>query len=148
MGLMLRHKMQRQAGQMTIEFVVCLPVLIIVAAIAVNALSFFGICAAFDNNFRDIVRTNATSPAYGQDVYASAGIVEAQVNKTIAEENASASVQAREVSGGHVEFSGVVSFAPTLFGFGLKDEVLGVSLPRITHTETFVVDCYKPGVLF
>ncbi len=53
---------------MTIEFVVAFPVMLIVAAIAVNACSFFGVCAAFDNDFRDAVRTCATSPAYGQDV--------------------------------------------------------------------------------
>ena len=35
-----------EAGQMTIEFVVAFPVMLIVAAIAVNACSFFGVCAA------------------------------------------------------------------------------------------------------
>ena len=34
-----------------------------------------------------------------------------------------------------------------LFGLGLKSEVMGVALPKLSHTEELVVDCYKPGVL-
>lgn len=43
-------------------------VLLAVAAISVNALAFFGWCAAFDDDFRDLVRVYAASPAYGQGV--------------------------------------------------------------------------------
>lgn len=70
-----------EAGQMTIEFVVAFPVMLIVAAIAVNACSFFGVCAAFDNDFRDAVRTCATSPAYGQDVAQSCRLSNRSCNK-------------------------------------------------------------------
>ena len=45
----------RSSGQMTVEFVAALPVLLAVAAISVNALAFFGWCAAFDDDFRDSV---------------------------------------------------------------------------------------------
>ena len=66
---------------MTIEFVVAFPVMLIVAAIAVNACSFFGVCAAFDNDFRDAVRTCATSPAYGQDVAQSCSLIEQELQQ-------------------------------------------------------------------
>ena len=54
-------------GQMTVELLVVLPVVLIVAVVAVNALTFFGDCAAFDRVARNAVRLCAASPAYGQD---------------------------------------------------------------------------------
>ncbi|MEG1098291.1 MAG: TadE/TadG family type IV pilus assembly protein, partial [Raoultibacter sp.] len=56
----------RETGQMTVEFAVVFPVLIIVAVIAVNALLFFSECAAFDRVARDAMRVYAASPEYGQ----------------------------------------------------------------------------------
>ncbi len=135
-------------GQMTIEFVVALPAMIIVAVIAVNALSFFASCAAFDRDFCDLVRVYATSPGYGEDSAASAGAVEEALAATFSQENLHAHVQVRSVSGGHMAYEGTLQYAPTLFGLGLKDEVLGVSLPELSHSEELVVDSYKPGVLF
>ncbi len=132
---------------MTIEFVVAFPVMIIVAVVAVNALSFFGTCAAFDNDFRDLVRVHATSPAYGQDIGQSCGAVEEALSQTLqSQSNVSAQVSARSASGGHTTFVGTVEYAPTLFGLGLKDSVFGVALPKLKHVEEFTVDCYKPGV--
>ena len=93
MGLMVDRicAIGRSSGQMTVEFVAALPVLLAVAVISVNALTYFGWCAAFDDDFRDSVRVYAASPAYGQ--------------------------------------------------------VMGVALPKLSHIEELVVDCYKPGVL-
>ena len=48
---------------------------------------------------------------------------------------------------GHISFSATLEYMPTLFGLGLKSEVMGVALPKLSHTEELVVDCYKPGVL-
>lgn len=58
MGLMVDRicAVGRSSGQMTVEFVAALPVLLAVAAISVNALAFFGWCAAFDDDFRDLGR--------------------------------------------------------------------------------------------
>lgn len=137
-----------ERGQMTVEFVVALPAMIVIAAIAVNALSFFASCAAFDGNFRDLVRVCATSPAYGQDGAASAAAVEEALAATLSQDNLSSRVQVRSVAGGHMAYSATLQYAPTLFGLGLKDEVLGVSLPKLVHSEELVVDTYKPGVLF
>ena len=54
---------------------------------------------------------------------------------------------AHGVSAGHTSFSATFEYMPTLFGLGLKSEVMGVALPKLSHTEELVVDCYKPGVL-
>ena len=86
-----------------------------VAVISVNALTYFGWCAALDE------RLDA--------------------------ENVSVSVSAHGVSAGHISFSATLEYMPTLFGLGLKSEVMGVALPKLSHTEELVVDCYKPGVL-
>ena len=135
-------------GQMTIEFVVALPAMIVIAAIAVNVLTFFASCAAFDGDFRDLVRVHATSPAYGQDSVEAAGAVEQALSATLSQDNLRARVVVRSVAGGHMAYSATLEYAPTLFGLGLKDEVLGVSLPKLVHSEELVVDSYKPGVLF
>lgn len=153
MGLMRlasRESGARRAerGQMTIEFVVALPAMLVIAAVAVNALSFFASCAAFDGDFRDLVRVHATSPAYGQDSAAAADAVEQALAATLSQDNLQARVQVRSVAGGHMAYSATLEYAPTLFGLGLKDEVLGVSMPKLVHSEELVVDSYKPGVLF
>ena len=52
-------------GQMTVEFMVAFPCMIIVALIATNALLFFSECASFDRAFRQSVCTYAASPGHG-----------------------------------------------------------------------------------
>ena len=67
------RELSRVRGQMTVELAVALPVLIIVAVIAVNALTVFADCAAFDRAFRQTVRAYATAPAYGESPEAACG---------------------------------------------------------------------------
>ena len=143
----MRRRSAPEQGQMTIEFVVALPAMLVVAVIAVNACTFFGLCAAFDNSFRDAVRVCATSPAYGQDVAQSCTLVEEQLADVAHAQNVEVEVTARAVSQGHTTFSGLLRFRPALFSFALKSEIFGVALPALTHTEEMTVDCYKPGVL-
>ena len=148
MGLMVDRicAVGRSSGQMTVEFVAALPVLLAVAAISVNALAFFGWCAAFDDDFRDSVRVYAASPAYGQGVGDTCAFIERALDERLDAENVSVSVSAHGVSAGHTSFSATLEYMPTLFGLGLKSEVMGVALPKLSHTEELVVDCYKPGV--
>lgn len=134
-------------GQMTVEFMAAVPVLIIVALIAVNALTFFGDCAAFDNQFREAVRVSATSPAYGQDSSASSALVKEALASSFARDNLDTQVAVQGSAGGVTTFTGSLVYAPTLFGLGLRQEVLGVALPTLTHKVSLSVDCYKPGVL-
>lgn len=136
-----------ECGQMTVELAVAFPVLIIVAVIAVNALTFFSECSAFDNAFRDAVRVHATSPAAGQGTEQSSALVQTMLAQAFDESNESVRVSVEGASGGHVRFSGTLEFHPTLFGLGLKSSVFGVGLPPLSHGVSIVVDCYKPGVL-
>lgn len=135
-------------GQMTVELLVVLPVVLIVAVVAVNALTFFGDCAAFDRVARNAVRLCAASPAYGQDAGRGAEEIRAVIEEALVRDNLAVGV---EVSGGvlgHVTYTATLAYAPTLFGLGLRDEVLGVRLPRLEHRVSLTVDPYKPGMLF
>lgn len=144
----LAGALRDEGGQMTIELLVVLPVILIVAVIAVNALTFFGDCAAFDRVARNAVRICAASPGYGQDVGQSAAQVETMVGEALARDNLEVSAEASGGALGQVTFTVRLSYAPTLFGLGLRDEVLGVALPRLEHRVALTVDPYKPGMLF
>lgn len=55
----MRIGRRRSSGQMTVEFAVVFPVLLMVGFISVNALVFLGDCAAFDIVARDAIRLQA-----------------------------------------------------------------------------------------
>ena len=133
---------------MTVELVAVLPVAIIIALVAVNALTFFSECAAFDRLSRNAVRICATSPEYGQTVADAVGAVRAQLEDDMTADNLDIEVAVEQGAFGHARFAMKLVFHPTLFGLGLRDSVLGVALPALEHTETIVVDSYKPGMLF
>lgn len=134
-------------GQMTVELAVALPVLIIVAVIAVNALTFLADCAAFDRVARDAVRVHAASPAYGQDASQSCALVAQEVDSAMGRDNLQVSVTHGVVGADFDEYRAVLSYSPTLFGMGLRSEVFGVPLPALKHEAVYVVDSYKPGVV-
>ncbi len=136
-----------ERGQMTVELAVAFPVLIVVAVIAVNALTFFSECASFDNAFRDAVRVYATSPASGQGIEQSVALVQADLAAAFDAANEEARVSVEGAAGGHTRFTGTLEYAPTLFGLGLRSSVFGIALPPLTYAASIAVDCYKPGAL-
>ena len=134
-------------GQMTIEVAVAMPVLIVVAVIAVNAMTFFGECAVFDRVACEAVRVHATSPAYGQDAGQSAALVEQAIRSQLDESNLSVSVTHGMTEPDLDVFTVSLELSPTLFGMGLRSEVFGVPLPCLKHSVRYVIDGYKPGVI-
>ena len=138
---------RKQAGQMTIELACAMPALIVVAVIATNALAFFADCAEFDRVAREAVRIHAASPAYGQTADQSCALVEQTVKSTLDRPNIDLSVSHAPTGFDYEAFTVTVEYSPTLFGMGLRSEVLGVALPRLKHETTYVVDPYKPGVV-
>lgn len=140
-------KMREQSGQMSIEFMLVLPVIIIIAVIAVNALLFFSECAAFDRLVRDAVRVHATSPAYGQGLEQSCSQIAEAVSQNFEEENLVTTVNCEQNALGNATFTAEIIFSPTLFGMGMRSSVLGVPLPSLKHSVSFTVSPYKPGVL-
>ncbi len=138
---------KRSKGQMTVEFVVCFPVMLVVALIAINALLFFGECASFDRTFRDASCAYVTSPGFGQTIDNSCAKIKSSVEGACNTDYVEVEVSSSGVEGGLVTLTGTLSFAPTLFGAGSIHSVFGVSFPRMTHQSQIVVDCYKPGVV-
>lgn len=135
-----------ERGQMTIELAVAMPVLIAVAVIAVNAMTFFAECAVFDRVACDSVRLHASSPAYGEDAGRETALIEQEIKSQVDTSNLEISVEHGVVGAGFDEFRATLIFHPTLFGLGLRTEVFGVALPQLTHEARYVIDSYKPGV--
>ena len=140
------RRSRHERGQMTIELAVVLPVLVIVAVIAVNALTFFGQCAVFDRVVRDAVRVHAVASAYGQGAEQACALVEQDARAALDAPNLEISVSCEGTGADFERYTGALEFHPTLFGMGLRAEVFGVSLPKLVHTTSYVVDAYKPGV--
>lgn len=135
-----------ESGQMTVEFMVMLPVLLIVAVIAVNVLLFFSECAAFDRLAREAVRIHACSPTYGQSSERSCSQIDQMIKESFEEEYLESSVSVSGSSSGHLTFTSTLVFHPTLFGMGLRSEVLGIALPHFEHSVAYTIDPYKSGV--
>ncbi len=136
-----------ERGQMTVELAVAMPVLIIVAVIAVNALSFFVDCAVFDRVAHEAVRVYATAPAYGQDAGQSCSLVEQAIVTALDQDNVDVTVEQGSYGFDFNRYTATIVFHPTLFGLGLRSEVFGVPLPTLSHSSTYIVDSYKPGVV-
>lgn len=134
-------------AQMTVEFVVAFPALLLVALIAINALLFISECALFDRIFRTAVNTYAVSPAYGQTTEQTCLLIQNELDEAFNREYLEFEVISSGTSGGMVAFEGKLFFAPTLFGKGILTGVFGVSFPELVHHVQFSIDSYKPGVL-
>ncbi len=142
---------QRDDGQMTIELCIALPVLIIVAVIAFNALTFFSECAKFDRLGRNAVVTQAaTTTKGGSSTQMAANIlssIESEINGQIVVEASGYDSGDGGVSDAlsYATFRLTYEYSPTLFGIGMRDRILGVSMPKLKHTITLAVDTYTPG---
>ena len=146
----MRRAFSSESGQMMVELAVMMPVLIIVAVMAVNIVTFFSECAAFDRIACNAIRIQAASPSYGQDAAKSASLVEQTIDDAMRLSEKEYLDLAVSVSGradGKNSFRATLLFAPTLFGMGLKSSIFGVPLPRIEHATELVVEPYRPGML-
>ena len=85
-GAMKLRGRQGERGQATVELAVVLPVALVVAVIAVNALAFFGTCASFDRVARQTVCALATAPASGDDTASLALAVEQALTRQVGEQ--------------------------------------------------------------
>ncbi|MDR2105942.1 MAG: hypothetical protein LBP24_00865 [Coriobacteriales bacterium] len=159
-GLLL---LRSRKGQMAVELAVCLPIVMAVLAIAFNLMVFLGDCARFDRLAAEVVRTRATSPsASSYGLGACEYMVGLDLNELFDTEDRHlrTTVDASAVlpngatdSGGdgvsipllphHEVYVCTLEYRP--WGFGTR--FLGFELPGITHTRSFTVDPFRPGVL-
>lgn len=145
MGVMRR--VRSRTGQMTIEVAVAMPVLIVVAVIAVNVMTFFSDCAVFDRVVHDSARIHAAAPGYQQGTGQLCALIEQTASAQLDEPNVQVSVSHGVTGADFDEYTATLEFYPTLFGRGLRSEVFGVALPHLTHTTRYVVDSYRAGVV-
>lgn len=158
-----------QSGQMTVELAVCIPVLLAVMGVAVNLMVFLGDCARFDRLAAEAVRVEAASPGYGRySTAARVDAVESLLSSCFAQqEHLSIRVQASAGTTGestrddqgeqqnnelgaafslephHETYACTLSYLP--WGFG--DSFFGIRFSGITHTRSYTIDPFRPGVL-
>lgn len=140
-------RLRRHSGQMTVELAVAMPVLIVVALIAVNACTFFVDCALFDRVAHDAVRVHAASPGYRQTTAQSCSLIEQEIRAVLDDPNLNVSVTCEHALFDFERFVATLEYSPTLFGIGMRSSVFGVEMPRASHTTALTVDVYKPGVI-
>lgn len=144
----IRNFVKNDEAQATVELAVMFPVILIIAVIAVNALTFFSECASFDRSFKQIVTCIGPSPGYGKDVGNVKSIIESELHNRFDEDFLDFDVSVENISGGYQQFSANLKMHPTLFGMGLRSEIFGVPLPSLNHEQKMTVEVYKPGVIF
>lgn len=137
----MRIGRRRSSGQMTVEFAVVFPVLLMVGFISVNALVFLGDCAAFDIVARDAIRLQADD---GQ--HEAQGCVEicARIEKGLSMEHEAVSVTSERTVAGHIRYVARTAFSPP---FLKGAQVFGVAVPPLEHEVVFVVSPYRAGVI-
>ncbi len=131
----------RRAGQMTVEFAMAFPVMLMVGFIAVNALVFLGDCAAFDIVARDAVRLQADD---GGDVAQNAAEVRARIEEGISMQHERVSVFCERTDAGHMKYTAKTTFSPP-FLRGVR--VFGIEAPGIKHQVEFTVSPFRSGVV-
>ena len=140
-------KFKDKSAQMTVEMCIVFPIMIVVAVIITNALSFASECAAFDRCSRNFVRVEATSPKISSTASEIKNAVLVSLREQFDKNNESVVVDTESVDASLTRCVCQLAWSPTLFGLGLKESVFGISIPHITHKCELVVDTYKPGDL-
>lgn len=133
-------------GQMTIEFALLFPVMLVIALIACNSILFFSECASFDRIFRESVCVFAPSPSSEETTSQICAHIEEALAQASERDYLSCSVSASEGQNGLTTYTATLAFTPTIFGAYPLRRVFDVELSPIEHAITMTVDSYKPGV--
>lgn len=134
-------RLANASGQMTVEFAVMAPVLIMVGFIAMNALVFLGDCAAFDMVAREAVRMQADDGFEGSS---GAAEVRQRIEENLFMEHETVSVACERTALGHVRYTASTSFSPP---FLKGARVFGVTVPTLEHEISMTVSPLRKGVI-
>lgn len=149
----------RDSGQMAVEMVVLIPVILVVAGISANLVGYLGECARFDKVAAEAVRVFGVSPGYGEYGRSAAEtrIAEA-IDAAFGDSDCvNASVSSSDIGlfsgGAHEEgglvfsleprfrrYSCILEYHPPFFSAG----VFGALFPTLEYEKSFVVDPYEP----
>ena len=152
--------MRDQSGQMVVELAVCAPVMLALAIVCIDLMVYLGDCARFDRVASQEVAALACAPSgESYSVGSQAALIEAAVTESMGSaDRLSCSVSATNgVDAGEAgEGLPIVSFGPQLATFTctmtftpwpFANGAFGVIPVELTHTRTYVVDPYRPGVV-
>jgi hypothetical protein len=149
---------------MAVELAVCLPIVMAVLAIAFNLMVFLGDCARFDRVVAEVVRTEATSLhaayyglGYREDRVALAleeGLFDTRDDRLRTRVDAYAVLPDGSTESWregvtlalvphHEVYVCTLEYRPWIFGTSF----FGIEFPPITHTRSFTIDPFRPGVL-
>ena len=145
---MMVKKIKSNKGQMVVELAVVFPILIIVACVMVNALGFATECARFDRVSRNIVRTEATTPAIDENNSSALARVVQTLEGHFAYDNELTTAKIISERGSNVTIECELRWSPTLFGVSFKDEVFGMKMFELSHRNTLVIDPTRAGDVF
>lgn len=132
-----------ERGQMTIELLIALPVAIAIACIVFNALTFFGMCAEFDRAARNAVRIYAAAPD-DNVTFMVADKMKGALELCLDDESAEVTVEGSAPYLAPATYTCTLDYHPTLFGLGVRTEVLGVPLPALHHSVQLATFSYDP----
>lgn len=170
-------RLRQNRGQMTVELAVCLPVILAVMGIVLNVLGYMNVCARFDRVAADAVRSQATSPGYGEEGSTLAAsrvreVIDSSLHSSIGDGfncklevsaihvglgglNSSSGSNdlnsANSVNGSGASFSllsGLVRYECSITYYPWPfSQIVFMQFFELTHTRSYTVDPFSPGVL-
>ncbi|MCH3967798.1 MAG: hypothetical protein PHR15_03835 [Atopobiaceae bacterium] len=155
--------MRGEDGQMTVELAALVPVVIVVAVIVLNLARFTELCARFDRVSLDVVVSQGTAPAGGQDALSGVDAVRSALEGAVVRgdlplggscEVEVSSTEASAGAGGAVfslaprleRYTCTLVYHPWPSAFAVAGVSAGVPI-SLTHERTFVIDRYRTGVV-
>lgn len=150
--------LEERDAQMTVELAVVVPVVIVVALVAVNLMRFVEACAAFDQAALDAVVTYGVAPEGEQSELSAVDQVRSALEKSLGREGScEVEVRSDPVGGDGQEAAFAISplltrYVCTLvyYPWPTKVRLPGITYAApfsLTHERELVVDRYRPGVV-
>jgi hypothetical protein len=141
----IAEKLKDRRGQMTVELCVMLPVAMLIALIAINAMDFLVTCASFDRQAKSIVRLVASSPANSVNDVSLAATVETRLQEKFTASNIAIEVHVQGSGTEYRTFTAKINYSPTLFGMDFREKFFGVKLGTLTHETQLTLEVYRVG---
>lgn len=156
-----------QRGQMAVELVVVMPVLLAIVVVVLDGMVYLDACARFDRVAGEVVRLHVCSPAAGEyGATAALGTIEQQIGESMGHsDRLSVSVESvgilgagadASMSGGQDGGIALLSFIPQAHRYVCTLEFepwpfstggFGVSIGALKHERSYVFDPYRPGAI-
>lgn len=141
---LLKKKSYSEQGQMSIEFVIAFPVMIMIACIMFNACLFLSECASFDRLSKDAIRSKGTSPAYQASTDTCASEICDDLSHSFDASYEHVDVEVETCAYDQVRYTAKLSLHPTLFGQDFSGNIFDVSISPVCHESALVVCPYNP----